>query len=238
MNIGIGSIFRPAENLAARSLNWFARSDKMNKVAEWGAKTSNQVDILGKPLNNFNATVVPKMSALLPIWISAFYVYSNLTSDKIPQERKVPLLINDVIICAFSTAAGMTVAKLFDAMKTGMIENMKTVISDPAKLKLLEGGIKQMMAIGAFTLVFRYLGPVIATPLADKVTKLLVKWNVIKDPEATKKEQSQASADLSGDQIRGQNLDITLKSAATSSPAFQNFLTSYAQNSQNTDFIA
>ncbi|MEW5822481.1 MAG: hypothetical protein AB1782_19965, partial [Cyanobacteriota bacterium] len=180
-------VFRPLENVTARGLNILANSGTSNKIAQWGAQNSDKLDLLGKPINNFNARVVPTMAALLPIWISAFYVINNLQSKKIPKERKIPLLINDIIVCTFSTAAGLTVAKLFDAMQIGMIENMKKIVTNPEKQALLKGGIKQMMAIAAFTLVFRYLGPVIATPLADKVTKFLIKHNLIEDPALSKK---------------------------------------------------
>lgn len=244
MSFGIGKllspIVSPIERMAAKGVTAIANTDKMTKIAEWGAKESGKADMFGNKINNFNASVVPKMSALLPIWISAFYIISNLKSDKIPKERKIPLLLNDAIICTFSTAAGMTVAKLFETMQAGMIENLKTVVKDVEKAKMLEGGIKQMMAIAAFTLVFRYLGPVIATPLADKATKFLVKHKLIADPEAGKNKKAQAPAPAAKtEQPKAeQNLNVSLNQAAHKfDPNFESFLKQVHFNPQNS-FIA
>ncbi|MEW5822185.1 MAG: hypothetical protein AB1782_18465 [Cyanobacteriota bacterium] len=224
-------IIRPIENAAARGINSLAHTGTASRIAEWGAKESTKTDLLGKSLNNFSAKIVPSMAALLPIWISAFYVINNLKSDKIPKERKTPLLINDIIVCTISTIAGMTVAKLFDAMQIGMVENMKKVVTSADKQALLKGGIKQMMAIAAFTLVFRFLGPVIATPLADKVNSFLIKHKLIKDPRSDKaKEQTPAATKTDAKDATGQNLNVSLASNIPASPAFEKFLQQYTES--------
>ena len=225
MNLGIVNISSPMlEKAIAKGMNQIAQTDKVNRFIEWGAKESTKKDLLGKTINNNNAKVVPVMAALLPIWISSFYVYSNIKSDKIPKERKTPLLINDVIICLFSTIAGVTVSKLFDAMQTTMNNNLKTVIKDIEKQAQLKQGIKQMMAIAAFTVVFRYLGPVIATPLADKVNTFLIKKGYIEDPEKGKKAEKAKANQAPKIEIKEVPASQDTQAASL---AFNNFLNQY-----------
>ena len=226
----ISKVYTPVEHATARIINSVAHTNTSSKVAEWGAKLSGKSDLLGNPINNLNARIVPAMTALLPIWISAFYVYSNLKSEKIPREHKIPLLINDIIVCTFSIIAGFTIAKLFDAMKTGMNYNLAKVVSDPQKVKMLQGGIKQMMAITAFTFVFRYLGPVIATPLADTVNNFLIKHKLIDDP---KKHKKVASAP---EKVKKSFKEVKINTSV----AFRSFLDYYqmTHKQNNTTFMA
>lgn len=235
LNLGILNIGSPAmEKWTARGMNQLANAGKMKKFAEWGANNSSKVDLLNKPISNLNAKVVPAMSALLPIWISSFYVYSNIKSDKIPKERKTPLLINDIIICAFSTVAGFTVSKLFDAMKTTMNNNLKTVVKEAKDIARLQQGIKQMMAIAAFTLVFRYLGPVIATPLADKVNTFLIKKGYIEDPEKAKKvEKAEKEKANQASKVEVKAVPAS-QTTQVASQAFNNFFNQYQHKSQTT----
>ena len=64
-----------------------------------------------------------------------------------------------------------------------VVENfVKLAQNHSEKITTLKGGIGLMIGLFAFTFVFRYLGPVVATPAADKVNKFLIKHNIIKDP--------------------------------------------------------
>lgn len=256
---------------AARLIHKIAHTDTMKKLTEYANKESTAVNLSGKNINNFDNVIRKHMPAVLALWIAGFYVINNLKSD-IPKERKVPLLINDILTASFATIAGYTIVNGFKAFQFGLEEKLvkamplksfiqtvsdkarnaqdvgkvvvknlddllnlakdkefvgkilkqvadalkaapknadKALILDSAakniankfgannkvvenfvklaqghseKITTLKGGIGLMMGLFAFTFVFRYLGPVIATPVADKVNKFLIKHNIIKDP--------------------------------------------------------
>lgn len=256
---------------AATLIHKLAHTDTMKKLAEYANKESTAVNLSGKKINNFDHVIRKHMPAVLALWIAGFYVINNLKSD-IPKERKVPLLINDILTASFATIAGYTIVNGFKAFQFGLEEKLvkamplksfiqavsdkarnaqdmgkvvvknldellnlakdkefvgkilkqvadalkaapkdanKVLVLDSAaknianqfgannkvvenfvklaqghseKITTLKGGIGLMIGLFAFTFVFRYLGPVIATPVADKVNKFLIKHNIIKDP--------------------------------------------------------
>ncbi|MGD9581920.1 MAG: hypothetical protein AB7V50_11150 [Vampirovibrionia bacterium] len=224
INRMVAPVVRPIENVSAIAITDIANTGALKKFADWSARESGKVDRFNREMTNFEAKLIPTMSAVLPIWISSFYVFSNLKSKEIPKERKIPLLINDIIICAFSTLAGFTVVKLFNTMELGMKERVKELLMKTCKdqetynkqKSMYQKGIKQMMFIAAFTFVFRFLGPVIATPLADKVNKFLIKKGLIEDPSVKKPNDNKEQV--------GSKLDISTAITNTQSEAFKNML--------------
>lgn len=282
------STFSTVEYGAAKLLHKLAHTDTMKKMAEYASQDSKAVNISGKTIKNLDHVIKKHMPAVLALWISSFYVLNNLKSD-IPSERKVPLLINDIITASFATAAGYTIVNGFKAFQFGLEEKLvksmpltsfiesasnvakeaqktgKTVVkhlddllnlakdkeftenvlkklgdaiksapkgTDKAlivasvaddvakevgtnthvvkkfvkltqthadKINTLKGGIGLMMGLFAFTFVFRYLGPVVATPAADKVNKFLIKHKLIKDPNS-KPEDKQTSIPVNASQ--------------------------------------
>jgi hypothetical protein len=228
-------MIRPVENILARGINTLAHSKPIKGIADWSTKPSGVHDMFDREKTNLYGKLYPKMVLALPLWISSFYILSNLKSDKIPMERKVPLLINDAITCTFSTLASLTVAKVFDSMKEIMDKQMKAVV--PGKYDKMAGGLKVMMGITAFTVVFRFLGPVIAPPLADKVNNFLIKKGWIPDPAKAKEKEKadkvsmQGSKDAAATQPEAGN--INTKSDAE----FSSFLSKVGFNPSKT-FIA
>ena len=225
--------YSPFKNATANGLTKLANTNRMKRCADWGERLSFKRDIFGKNLNNFEGRLFPLVTLAYPIWLSGFYVVSNLTSKKIPKERKIPLAINDTIVVAFSTAVALTVQKTFEAFQAGLITRLSDVVKDKAKAKNLAGGIKQMVGIAAFTFVFRYLGPVIATPLADKVNNYLVKKGLIKDPNDQKDNNKENTVPFTSQNSTGQALDIVSADNLDLTPGFKNFLNHYNSTHSN-----
>lgn len=135
------------------------------------------------------ATLQKHLPAIEGLWISLFYVINTMKSKGIPKERKAPLAINSVLTGIFGATGGYLLTKQIFKLSAFMQKRAAVIYqTDPAKLEIILKGLKAVVPLFAFTFVFRYLGPVIATPLADKANKYLIKHKLIKDPKASEKE--------------------------------------------------
>jgi len=122
------------------------------------------------------------LPAVFGLWISGFYIQNTIRSKAIPEERKTPLVINTLFTGAVGAAGGYAingaVTKFADAL-TPRFE--KFIASHPEK-EVFKTGFKAIVKAISFTFAFRYLAPVLATPVADVVNKYLIRNKMIKDP--------------------------------------------------------
>jgi hypothetical protein len=182
------------------------------------------------------------MPGVFGLWISAYYVMNNLKSDKIPKERKTPLAINDLINTTFGFFGGLLLSDKILAFKDAMLDNFRRANAgmDPTKLKVLDAGMSTMIPLMGFALMFRYFGPVIATPLADKVNRFLIKKGIIKDPEKAQKEKQNQVA-MTGNKTPaaqpGANLNVNSAASTQGSQEFNSFLKQVGFQAKNS-FIA
>lgn len=187
-------------------LTKFANTSAAQKAVKWASANN------GKNL----ATLKKHLPGLMGVWMTSFYAVNNLKSDKIPRERKIPLLINDMICCAFGTGGGYLLSSGIFRFKDALMKRFSEVVKTNAKSPVLMKGMSSIVPLLAFTFMFRYIGPVFAVPLADKITKGLIKAGVIKDPEKVaeqKKVQDQvalAGAKISESKTAGKNFDYTI----------------------------
>jgi len=132
------------------------------------------------------------LPGILGLWITGFYAQSILNNKDIPKERKTPLFINNLFCGAVGVSAGYGVKAAINKFEERFIPRFEKVLQKqglPPKdiEKLSKVGLHHsLIPLLAFSFAFRYLAPVIATPLADKVNKFLIKHDLIKDPKATK----------------------------------------------------
>lgn len=100
------------------------------------------------------------------------YIY-NL--DEMPKERRIPLSLNNIINCIISFAGGLLMmTKPYNNFMKKMTERA-AVIYKSENEKTLVKGMKIAVPFIVATMLYKYAGPVIATPLADKANKFLVK---------------------------------------------------------------
>ena len=124
-------------------------------------------------------------------FIASCYLINTKRSKDIPEERKTPLIINSIINASLSVAAsysimGMTKG-LKDSFVTKVFNEAKKMPYDKSLLSKMPDHAGFVYNIFISCLLFRYITPVIATPMADKVNKFLIKHNLIKTakPEPT-----------------------------------------------------
>ena len=120
-----------------------------------------------------DTNIVQHLSAAKGVLISGMYAYRTLTNDKLDPERKRTLAINQIAVSAVSTILGYTFSvgankKIDKFAEKFMAANMNTV-KDAHKMSGLVGGIKAASALMIFSTVYRYLSPVLVTPIANKI---------------------------------------------------------------------
>lgn len=142
--------------------------------------------------------VLPKLNTLkahlpgiLGLWLTAFYANSIIKNKDIPKERKTPLFINNIICGVIGVISGYTITSGMNKFKQHFIprfeEVMKKQGEEAGRIKDLKGAMSHsLIPLVAFTVGFRYLGPVVATPLANTINNFLIKHKLIQDPKAAK----------------------------------------------------
>lgn len=118
-------------------------------------------------LQAFNKHIMPATSLVF----SSCYIGNVLTNDSIEKNRKATLATNMAIVGGLSTALGYF---MDDRLKNGVDRFIKKfgAANPDINYKFMSKGIKAAQSIIIFSLIYRLLGPVIATPLADKFSKL------------------------------------------------------------------
>jgi len=149
-----------------------------------GATTSLKGELVIPKLNKLKA----HLPGILGLWITGFYAQSILRNKDIPKERKTPLFINNIFCGALGAGAGYYVSAAMEKFNKHFLPRFEKVLRkqklDETKINSLKGAMgHSIIPLLAFSFAFRYLGPIIATPLADKVNKFLIKHKLINDPK-------------------------------------------------------
>ncbi len=112
------------------------------------------------------ADYVFKASGIL---LSSFVVFKTLKSDKIEEHRKKPLALNTAVSCAVATAGGLVVDRLMDKPVNKLINNFKLANPNLKNMEKFVDGIKVMKSAILFGTIYRYIVPVLATVVAEKI---------------------------------------------------------------------
>ena len=124
--------------------------------------------ILAKWDNDFIASNLPQIAA---IFGSCLYIFNTIRNKEIEPERKPTLCTNMAVVAIFSLLAG----KAIDKISSPIFEVLKKTHSRLMDNKLNydhQAAWKCAQSLLTTTFAFRYLGPVLATPIADKLVKL------------------------------------------------------------------
>ena len=107
--------------------------------------------------------------------ISGTYMIRTAKNKKIPKDQKPAMLINDALVWGFST----TCTYLLDSKLNNLAEKTidKFVKANKGSTHVMEHlddyvkGIKNIKSLVIAGFIYRYVGPVIMTPLANKISK-------------------------------------------------------------------
>jgi len=126
---------------------------------------------------------------LQKIWPSAFMLLTAglgqtlviYKSDDMPKKRRIPLIINNIITCSISLLGGLVTKKYVDKLTEKMKTRAGVVFAkeNSKYIETIQNGVKTSIPVLVSALLYKYIGPVLATPLTDKVNKHLVKKGMI-----------------------------------------------------------
>ena len=119
--------------------------------------------------------VVSTLAASTGIVISGFYMYNTAKSKKIEQDQKRPLIINMGLVTGISTILGLFINsktnKKMEQLEKYFEKNAKIANNDT--LKICTKGIRPATKLLTFVAIYRYLAPVLITPVANKISNVL-----------------------------------------------------------------
>ncbi len=117
--------------------------------------------------------------------ISSTYMLRTAKNKKIPKDQKPAMLINDALVWGFST----TCTYLLDSKLNNLAEKTidRFVKANKGSTHVMEHlddyvkGIKNIKSLVVAGFIYRYVGPVIMTPIANKISKKVKEMKQAKD---------------------------------------------------------
>lgn len=180
---------KPVANLLSKLFEKiFVRENFKTKIME--AHNLNKiVDKSGKEKNKYTSSFLHKhLPEIVAVWGTSLYITRTLGNDKIEKDRKPTLCLNMGIVAAFSTFVGNLIKKAVKPLEDNLAKKHEELMGKKVNYNI-KGAWNLAFKIATVTLAFRYLGPVFATPAADKLTKFLQNKGIIKKPEEKSKMQ-------------------------------------------------
>lgn len=116
-----------------------------------------------------NLDVVKHISAAIGVIISGLYIYKTMTNEKLEPEKRTTLSINQGIVSVVATTLGYTFDKLADKKVNKFIRKFAAVNIEDKALKSYQGGIRAAASMMIFGTMYRYVAPVLVTPIANSI---------------------------------------------------------------------
>ena len=140
-------------------------------VERYGVKVPLR-DAAGKIINKADDNFfIKNIFNLAGIWGSIFYILNTINNKEIDPERKPALCTNMAIVALFSAVTSASVDKISKPFFDKLMKAHKKFMGDKLTYNCKDAWDMLRRIITA-TFAFRYLGPVLATPAADKLVKL------------------------------------------------------------------
>jgi len=165
-------------------------SGPVKKIVEWSLKELPHAP--GEEVKTNLSLIKKHLPAALGVWISGFYIQNTIQSKGIPEERKMPLVINTAFSGVVGTLMGYTITGAVEKFAGALTQRFDDILASNPEKEILKKGFKSIVPLVSFTFAFRYLCPVLATPVADLINKYLIKHKMIKDPNEKQKEETKS----------------------------------------------
>ncbi|MBQ2871325.1 hypothetical protein IJE86_06460 [bacterium] len=145
-------------DLLARGIGKLAQNKYVKGFTEWCVK--KDIDY------------TQHLSAACANVLNGFYMYNVATSKKIEEEQKKPLMLNMFIGTVLSTAGGYALNGAIDKKLIKPFENAIKKTYDTKADDLMKG-FKVAKSLMVFQLLYRFVCPVVATPIANHISNKL-----------------------------------------------------------------
>jgi len=113
--------------------------------------------------------VVKHISAFTGLIISGLYITKTLGNDKLDPAQKTTLAVNQGIVSLTATTLGYTVGKLLEKKVDKFVRKYVAVNYKNPALKTLQGGARAAAQMMIFATMYRYVSPVLVTPIANSI---------------------------------------------------------------------
>lgn len=171
-------------------LKRIANTKTVNKFEKWALKESPLKNNPAKRVSNYE-----KLQQIYPISAMTFgavmqslFLYKE---KEMPKERKIPLVLNNLINAAISIPGGLILSKPINKYMEKVVSRANVLYKHHPNKANLINGIKTAIPFIVPAILFRYVGAVLATPLADKANNFLIKKGLVdyskEDKQADKK---------------------------------------------------
>lgn len=158
--------------------NTIAKTKTMQSVINWAIKKRHYKNPSKGTFTYYEKLQENWSTLFMLATIGVGQTATILSSDDMPKERRIPLGINNIMTCVISFLGGLLTKKYTKNLTKRFVESAKIVIKNEDKPKIIIG-IENALPVIVTTLLYKYIGQVIATPIADKVNKFLVKKGLV-----------------------------------------------------------
>lgn len=128
------------------------------------------VEGLGKSANWF-----PHLVAAESLLLSGFYMSNTAKSKKIENDQKLPMILNQGIVALACTVGAYSLDGFVNKGINNFKETYKSVnkaLPEELLNKRLKG-ISLLKTMVVFTTIYRFIGPVLLTPVANKISSII-----------------------------------------------------------------
>ncbi len=115
---------------------------------------------------------LPHLIAAESLWLSTFYVLGALKNDKISKEQKKTEVYYQSLVTGFSAIGAYTLDNVVNKGINNFAKTFKSVNKnmDEQVLNNSLNGLKNLKTLVIFATIYRFIGPVLLNPIANKIT--------------------------------------------------------------------
>lgn len=115
--------------------------------------------------------ILKHLTVAIATVISSTYVVKTLNNKKLERKKRTTLAINQGIVFGLSTLMGYTFDKIVNKKMNNFTDKYIKVnpTTDTGLINKYKDGIKTATSLIIFTTIYRYIAPVIVTPIANKI---------------------------------------------------------------------
>lgn len=167
-------IFEPAKKFFAPITKpWKKVMDGVKEGIALGSAKILKTDVAHNAISKLKGSknIVDHLSAFTGVVLSGFYIKKTLKNDNLDTKKRKTLAINQASTCVISTIGAYTISKYAGKQVNKftdkfMAANIKSDIQDLAKYKR---GIKAASSMMIFGMMYRFISPVLVTPIANHI---------------------------------------------------------------------
>ena len=157
--------FKPLNDLYAKGVEKIAKG--IGKLLN----TDTMYNLLEKTKNNKN--LFNHLMTLASTVLSGLYVVRTLTNKSLEEKKRKTLAINQGIVFGFSTAMCYAVEGKMNSKVAEFADKFEAINFKLGKasplLKKYKGGVVVASKIMIFDMIYRFIAPVIVTPIANSI---------------------------------------------------------------------